>query len=86
MLDPVLFFRVHAAQATPPTPLRSVRIDRKPFHVTLVRNGHDHVFFYDQVLDVEVPDRANDLRAPVVAIRLGDRLELVLEDAHADVL
>ncbi len=53
VLHPVLFLGAHPLEPPPTPPLGPVGIDLGPLDVSLTRDGDDHLFVRDQVLDIE---------------------------------
>ena len=85
MFDEVIsffFFRTNSASRHTFTasPLFPVHRDRNPFDVALVGNGDQNIFFHDQVFDVDVLLRSNDLRSSLIAVLLGDFLRFLIHN------
>jgi hypothetical protein len=87
VLGLVALARGHADDAAPAAPLRAVAADVGALDERGVGERDDHAFVGDEVLDRHLALVGDDLRAPLVAVLLLDRLELLLDDGeHADFL
>ena len=81
--DEILVARPHADAAFAAPPLAAVGGDGGPLDIAGVGDRDRHVFFGDQILDVQLARLTfDDLRPPVVAVRVADRLQLVDDDLH----
>ena len=83
MLDKILVLQTRATQSASTAPLLSISRDRSALDVTRMGDGDDHILFGDQILDRELAFVAGDLGSALVAVLVGDRLELVADDFHA---
>src|SRR5262245_11002783 len=85
VLDVVVLLQVHAHHALATAALLAVRGHREPLDVVRARDRDHHVFFRDQVLELELALGGDDLRAPVIvlAVDLLD-LEQLLPDEAID--
>src|SRR6185503_7599743 len=84
--DEILVARPHADAALAAPSLAAVRRDRGPLDVAGVADRDRHVLFGDQVLDVQVARRVDDLAAALVAVALPHVLELPDDDLHQQTL
>ena len=82
-LDKILVLQSLTAQAAPATALLAIGRDRGALDVTRVGDGDDHVLLGDQILARELAFIAGDLGATLVAVLVGDRLQLIADDLHA---
>ena len=64
LFDKVLFVRLHRHFAFAPTALTLVEANRLALNIPAITLGHDHVFFDNQILDVNLFLGLNDLGAP----------------------
>ena len=67
-------------------PLGAVGGERERLDVARVRDRDDHLLVGDQVLDVDVVLGRRDLRPPLVAVAVGDLLQLGLDQLEHHVL
>ena len=70
MLDVVLVLQLHPHDADAAAPLLSVGRHRQALDVTGARDRDDHVLLGDEILELEIALGGDDLRAPVVALRV----------------
>src|SRR2546422_318473 len=80
VLDEVCLGRAAPDPAAPAAALRAVEGHGIPLDVALVRDGDHHVLFDDQVLDRDGGGLVHDPRAPLVAVLLAQRAQLVGDD------
>ena len=81
VLDVVAVLHVHAGHADPAAPLLAVGGQRQRLDVAALGDRDHHLLVGDQVLHVELA-LMGDLGPPLVAVGVGDLLELVLDEAH----
>ena len=80
VLDPVVVLRVHPHHAHAPALLLAVGGGGDALDVAGLRDRDDHVLFADQLLEVELALRGQDLGAAVVAEAAAELAQLVLDD------
>ena len=68
MLDEILVARFRADAALAAARLVAIHVHRSALHVAGVADGDGHVGIGDQVLELDLFDLVNDLRAAVVAV------------------
>ena len=73
MLDEVFVLHRRRRSAATAAPLRLIVAHRLRLRVAVMRNGHHHVFFGDEIFHRQVELAANDLGEAIVAIRFADR-------------
>ncbi len=73
---PVFFARVHADAALAAALLRAIVLRARALDVPGVRDGHDHLFFLDEILFEDLGVVLHDLGAPLVGVLRLDLLEL----------
>src|SRR5215471_4301871 len=83
MADEVLVARPHPDPAFAATTLVAIGRDRRPLDVARVRNRDRHVFFGDQILDIDLSGFAfEDFRTAIIAVLRLHLFQLVNDDLH----
>ena len=80
-LDVVLFLCRHGAHALAAAALGTVLADRQTLDIAAVGQGKDALFFFDQILNVDLIRDVLDLGLAFVAELVADGDELILQDA-----
>ena len=80
-LDVVLFLCRHGAHALAAAALGTVLADRQTLDIAAVGQGKDALFFFDQILNVDLIRDVLDLGLSFVAELVADGDELILQDA-----
>ena len=68
MLHKIIFLGLHTGDAPPASSLTAVKTDGVPFDITAVRNGHCHVFFDDQVFELNLGGILDNFGPPLIAV------------------
>ncbi|OPZ60313.1 MAG: hypothetical protein BWY87_00534 [Deltaproteobacteria bacterium ADurb.Bin510] len=83
VLDEVVLAGGHALDALAAAALGAVLGQFGALDVAVARDGHDHLFVRDQVLDVELADAAlDDGAAALVGVQVAGLDQLVADDLH----
>ena len=82
-LDEVVFLEIRAGLAAPAPTLAIVQRQRRTLDVAVVRDGHDHLLFGDQIFDRELALVTHDFRAAFVAVGFHQLEQVALHDVHA---
>ena len=82
LFDEIAFLAVPANHALAAAALLAVGRHGRTFDVPLVRQGHDHVFFRDQVFNINIIGGGDDLRPPVVAVLVVHLVDVFANHVH----
>ena len=86
VFNEIIFLHLCRVDAASAALLLAVAVHRHALDVASVADGDDHVFFGDEVFDVDIVLRKGDLRAAGVAVFVGDLRKLVAHNLHDLVL